>query len=232
MSEGATTIRISKAAREFNIGVTTVVDFLLKKGFTIDRDPNSKLSQEMYTVLMKEFATEKHVKEEAQKIGLHFTQHETITIDDKRQISKDKEKELDEPLYIKNAALEYNTKLFDNQKKVTEPPVKEVPKEVKKKEPAPPKEEPVEVIAPVVAEQPAAEVKEEETKEQKAETENKKTAKAAKKKEEDQIAEPIPPVAEPREEVKEPEKKQSGIKIVGKMDLDTVPKNPTKKWHS
>jgi translation initiation factor IF-2 len=140
MSEGTTTIRISKAAREFNIGVTTVVDFLLKKGFTIEKDPNSKLSQEMYTLLMKEFATEKHVKEEAKKIGLHFTQHETITIDNKRQTSKDKEKELDEPLYIKNAALEYNTKLFDTQKKVTEPPVKEVPKEEKKKQELPAKE--------------------------------------------------------------------------------------------
>jgi len=37
----------------------------------------------MYSLLMKEFATEKHVKEEAKKIGLHFTLHETITIDDK-----------------------------------------------------------------------------------------------------------------------------------------------------
>ena len=136
MSEGATIIRLSKAAREFNIGVSTVVDFLLKKGFTVEKDPNSKISQEMYTLLMKEFATEKHVKEEAKKIGLHFIQHETITIDDKRLTSKDKEKELDEPLYIKNAALEYNTKLFDTQKKVPEP-VKEIPKEEITKRPSP-----------------------------------------------------------------------------------------------
>ena len=118
MSDATTTVRLSKAAREFNIGVSTVVDFLLKKGFTIEKDPNSKLSQEMYALLMKEFATEKHVKEEAKKIGLHFAQHETITIDDKRSTSKDKEKELDEPLYIKNAALEYNTKLFERKRKL------------------------------------------------------------------------------------------------------------------
>ena len=134
MSEGTTTVRLSKAAREFNIGVSTVVDFLLKKGFTIEKDPNSKLSEEMYTLLMKEFATEKHVKEEAQKIGLNFVQHETITIENKRLTAKEKEKELDEPLYIKNAALEYNTKLFESQKKAAEPSVKEAPKEEKKPE--------------------------------------------------------------------------------------------------
>ena len=69
MSEGITITRLSKAAREFNIGMKTVVDFLVKKGFPIEMDPNAKLSQEMYTLLMKEFASEKHVKEEAKKIG-------------------------------------------------------------------------------------------------------------------------------------------------------------------
>ena len=49
MSEGATTVRLSKAAREFNIGISTVVEYLSKKGFTVDRDPNGKLNEEMYT---------------------------------------------------------------------------------------------------------------------------------------------------------------------------------------
>lgn len=229
MSEATISVRLSKAAREFNIGVSTVVDFLLKKGFTIDRDPNSKLTQEMYSLLMKEFATEKHVKEEAQKIGLHFTQHETITIDDKRQITKDKDKDQDEPLYIKNAALEYNTKLFDTQKKAVEPPVKEVPKEEKKKEAPVAKEAPVQVKKPVVPETPKEEVKPAETVEKPAEPEKKKPAKSTKKKTEDEPAEAVKPAEEPETPVKEPEKKQSGIKIVGKLDLDTVPKETSKK---
>jgi len=115
MSEATVTIRLSKAAREFNIGVSTIVDFLEKRGFSVGKDPNTKLSQEIYALLMKEFATEKHVKEEAQKIGLQFTQHETITIEDKRIAVKDREKELDE-LFIKNVSIEYDKKPFETPK--------------------------------------------------------------------------------------------------------------------
>ena len=52
MSEGAPIIRLSKAAREFNIGVSTIVDFLSKKGLSIEKDPNFKLSPEMYIILV------------------------------------------------------------------------------------------------------------------------------------------------------------------------------------
>jgi translation initiation factor IF-2 len=225
MSEGTTTIRLSKAAREFNIGVSTVVDFLLKKGFTIEKDPNSKLSQEMYNLLMKEFATEKHVKEEAQKIGLHFTQHETITIDAKRQASKDKESEQDEPLYIKNAALEYNKKLFDVQKKVTEPVEKEPVKEEKKKEEATAK-----TVQKPPAEAKAAAEKVAETETKPAETEKKKSTRTSKKKAEEEVPEAKekkgkPSAAEEKKEGKE----APGIKILGKLDLEKVEKKPARK---
>jgi translation initiation factor IF-2 len=230
MSEGTTTIRISKAAREFNIGVTTVVDFLLKKGFSIEKDPNSKLSQEMYSLLMKEFATEKHVKEEANKIGLHFTQHETITIDNKRLASKDKDKELDEPLYIKNAALEYNTKLFDPQKKVTEPPVKEVAKEEKKKEAPPAKETPKMAKQPAVTETPAEKVATKPKEEKPVEAEKKKTTKASKKEAGEEQAEAVKEAEKPEAaSEKKPGKKAPGIKIVGTLDMDTVSKKTVKK---
>ena len=226
MSEGNTTIRLSKAAREFNIGVSTLIDFLLKKGFTIEKDPNSKLSQEMYTLLMKEFATEKHVKEEAQKIGLHFTQHETITIDDKRQISKEKEKELDEPLYIKNAALEYNTKLFDNQKKTVEP-VKEVHKEEKKKE-EPIKESPI--VPPPVEKQAEAEIVPSVQKIVEPPEPEQKDQPLPEKKIVEEVKKDEPPVEEP--ESVEPvftEPKAPGVTIVGKLDLDTVKRKSSKK---
>ncbi len=227
MSDATTTVRLSKAAREFNIGVSTVVDFLLKKGFTIEKDPNSKLSQEMYSLLMKEFATEKHVKEESKKIGLNFAQHETITIDDKRSTSKDKEKELDEPLYIKNAALEYNIKLFESQKKATEP-VKEVPKEEEKKEEPPKKEAPKKEqktagqTPPETATQAPAEV-------QPVGTGKKKTARSAKKKTPETSAEPAIPFEELEADTKTPDKKTPAIRIVGKLDLETVKTKPAKK---
>ena len=233
MSEGTTTVRLSKAAREFNIGVSTVVDFLLKKGFTIEKDPNSKLSQEMYSLLMKEFATEKHVKEEAKKIGLNFAQHETITIDNKRSISKVNEKELDEPLYIKNAALEYNTKFFDTQKKVPDP-VKEIPKEEKKKEEKKQEETPEKEIPKTEEQKAAAEIPAKKAglkTEEKApvEPEKKKTYNPSKNKKGEEIVEDAKPEEVTEAAVETPDKKTPGIKIVGKLDLDTVKIKPSRK---
>jgi len=131
MSEGAPSIRLSKAAREFNIGIATVLDFLNNKGFKLGRDPNAKLTQEMYTLLVQEFASEKHVKEEAQKIGLQFNTHETITIEDKRTSIEKQEKEMDD-LIIKNVSLGFQTKQADPEIKEAEPPIAEPVKEEKK----------------------------------------------------------------------------------------------------
>src|ERR1035438_927982 len=142
MSDTTVTIRLSKAAQEFNIGVSTIVDFRSKKGISVDKGPNTKLSQEIYALLMKEFATEKHVKEEAQKIGLQFSQHETITIEDKRSAVKELEKELDE-LFIKNVSIEYDKKPFEPTKPQKEPIDKELQGEKKKpaEKPAPEKQQ-------------------------------------------------------------------------------------------
>ncbi|MFH1161037.1 MAG: translation initiation factor IF-2 [bacterium] len=131
MSEAATSVRLSKAAREFNIGIATVVDFLNKKGFKLDRDPNAKLTGEMYNLLMKEFATEKHVKEEAKKIGLQFNAHETITIENKRTAVEEQEKELDD-LFIKNVSLVFEKKQAATEKKTKDEPAMAKPEPVTK----------------------------------------------------------------------------------------------------
>ncbi len=70
MSEEAnTTIRLSKAAKEFNVGVSTIREFLAKKGFQVDSSPNAKLTAEMYNLIVKEYQGEKEVKNEAKKLG-------------------------------------------------------------------------------------------------------------------------------------------------------------------
>lgn len=70
MSKGTDfTIRLSKAMREFNVGKDTIVEFLAKKGFQIDSAPNTKLSEEMYTLLSKEFQVEKSVKDLSKRLG-------------------------------------------------------------------------------------------------------------------------------------------------------------------
>ena len=45
MSEEVKNIRLSKAAREFNVGTSTIVEFLAKKGQSIDPSPNTKLTE-------------------------------------------------------------------------------------------------------------------------------------------------------------------------------------------
>lgn len=116
MLEENKSIRLSKAARDVNIGIKTAVDFLNKKGYSISADPNSKLTPEMYSVFLKEFASEKHVKEEAKKIGLQFTPHETIKIEEKKRASMDRENEMDE-LFIKNENFDFESKQIDTIKK-------------------------------------------------------------------------------------------------------------------
>jgi len=65
------TPRVMAAAKEFNIGKDTLVDFLVSKGFgEEDLKPNSKISEEMYRVLQVEFQPDKAAKQKAEQIDL------------------------------------------------------------------------------------------------------------------------------------------------------------------
>ncbi len=106
MSETQDTIRLSKLARELNVGISTLIDEAEKKGIKIENNPNTKLSKEVVQVLEKEFAKDKSVKEESKAIGL-ITRHkkETVIIDEKPvEIPKVEIKEQEEIL-IKNTTL-------------------------------------------------------------------------------------------------------------------------------
>ena len=80
---GNDNIRISKALKEFNIGMGTLVDFLKKKGIEVDSNPNAKLSGEQYALVAKEFRKEQIVKEESKKIAIKvkdITEKETKSV--------------------------------------------------------------------------------------------------------------------------------------------------------
>ena len=62
------TIRLNKVTRDLNVGIATVVDFLQKKGYTIDPNPNARITDEQYDVLVKEFRRDKDLKMESEKI--------------------------------------------------------------------------------------------------------------------------------------------------------------------
>ncbi len=69
MTEVEKTIRLNKAAKEFNLSMDHIVDFLSKKGFKIESNPNTKLPGDAYTLLLKEFQNDKSAKEEAQQFA-------------------------------------------------------------------------------------------------------------------------------------------------------------------
>ncbi|TGD57705.1 translation initiation factor IF-2 [Flavobacterium humi] len=67
MSEG--TIRINKVLREFNISLERAVDYLKDKGFVIESNPNTKISDEVYNILSNQFAGDKGNKDASKEVG-------------------------------------------------------------------------------------------------------------------------------------------------------------------
>lgn len=66
-----TTLRLMAAAKEFNIGKETLVDFLVGKGFSKDDlKPTSKLTEDMYRALQQEFQSDKVAKLKSDQIDL------------------------------------------------------------------------------------------------------------------------------------------------------------------
>jgi translation initiation factor IF-2 len=63
-------IKLIKAVKELNIGMGTIVDFLATKGYKVEKQPMAKLDNDMYTTLLKEFAVDKIIKEEAKQISI------------------------------------------------------------------------------------------------------------------------------------------------------------------
>ena len=62
------TIRLNKVTRDLNVGITTVVEFLQKKGYDVESNPNAKITEEQYDELVKEFSKDKNLKKETEKL--------------------------------------------------------------------------------------------------------------------------------------------------------------------
>ncbi len=81
MSETADkTVRLSKVAREFNLGVHTVVEFLAGKGHQVDPNPNTKIAGDLYELLEAEFGTDKAEKEASLERVQQRQERESISL--------------------------------------------------------------------------------------------------------------------------------------------------------
>ncbi len=201
-------IKISQAAKEFNVSIPTVVEQLQKKGITIDANPNTRIDEAAYDILVEAFQPDRKVRE---------------LIEKKRH---DKEAEKSAPASqdeVKIAApspgIEFKVlgkiDLDANNNAV--------------KEKAPAREAAAPAPVPVKAETPEEEKKPETPAPVKAET-----PKEEKKPEAQPQAEPATASAEPEVFRYSPEPQLTGPKVLGHIDLtslnqSTRPKKKTKE---
>ena len=108
-------IRLNKVQKELNLGLSTIVEFLQKKGIEIKEDPNAVVPEEGYEMLIQEFSADKKAR---------------IQSDNFTKERQNREKPKAAPVV--------------EEKPVVKEPVAQAPAvEVKKPEPAPAKEAPV-----------------------------------------------------------------------------------------
>jgi len=105
MSDEVKVTRLSKAAREFNVGISTIVEFLHKKGFNLDPNPNTKIPPEAYSLLVKEYSTDITAKKESEKLMLKnlHRKKESVSIEDINTKSQTEENEAESEILIKDS---------------------------------------------------------------------------------------------------------------------------------
>ena len=132
-------IRISKATRELNVGVSTLVEFLHKKGFAdITEDLNQKLTDEEYNLLVAEYSQDKTIREEANR----FLQDRMSRKSGPEEPQQEEKPAHKEPEMIETVIPEEPVIKFKTVGKIN----LDTPKEEPKEEPAP-KKEPVKPVA-------------------------------------------------------------------------------------
>ncbi len=112
-------VRLSKIAREFNVGLSTIVEFLHSKGIKISSDPNAKLTDEDYALVAKEFSSDSLVKKESSLVDLKNSRKkkETVTLDEAGNVSTETETQKSEDDFISikdEVKLESKLKIVDH----------------------------------------------------------------------------------------------------------------------
>ncbi len=124
-------LRLSKLAREFNVGITTIVDFLKKKGFEIESNPNTKVAPELFEILSKEYTSDLNAKKESEKVNLRSFREkkDTVTIDDHSEESPDDDESVEKEILITDTSTGKKAPMiFEPKKEFKDPEIKIVGK--------------------------------------------------------------------------------------------------------
>ena len=253
------TIRLNKVTRDLNVGITTVVEFLQKKGYTIEASPNAKITEEQYAVLVKEFSTDKNLKIESEKFSQERQNKDrnkaSISIEgfeskkEKEEVVKTVIPEEARPKLKQVGKIDLDNLNKKTASKVVEPAAKVieqtpkaepvVEKVVERKEtPQPQKETPKPVVVeekkPESTPQPASAPVLEEKKEPKIEKTEEKTPQVKEMEKETPEAAPVQEKEEDDVFKIRPTEFKSKINVVGQIDLaalnqSTRPKKKSKE---
>ncbi|MDW7693806.1 translation initiation factor IF-2 [Flammeovirgaceae bacterium SG7u.111] len=98
MADSKTT-RLSKAAKNFNVGIGTIVEKLESLGFEIDRKPNAPIPAEQYALLEKEFKEFIEERQEAEKLTIGTSHHDVVIDTEKKPVATD---DLEDELFIED----------------------------------------------------------------------------------------------------------------------------------
>jgi len=204
--------RLSKLAREFNVGISTIVDFLNKKGIEIDSNPNTKVSDDAYDILAKEYSSDLNLKKESEKVNLKSTREkkETVSIDPK---SEEGTKEATVEKTEEEAPAKNPVKVVGKiDLDALKPKAKqEKPEKTEDKAPSKPEEKPAKAETPKVEEKPQT-VKKEVTE---------KPSEPATPAKDAQTVKMESPKKEEAAQTEKQENKEE-LKVVGKIDLDSL----------
>ena len=149
--------RLSKVAKELNVGISTIVDHLDEVGRGIGSNPNTKIDEELYLLLLKEFQREKFEREKANEVKLDHDEMKVITMsgaevkEETAKEEKPKEKQVIKAEAVKLTGPSVVGKI-DIEKKKAKP--KEEPKQEEQKQEEPKQEDLKEEQKPVKNEEP------------------------------------------------------------------------------
>jgi translation initiation factor IF-2 len=130
--------RLSKVARELNVGISTIVEYLESQGVKIDSSPNTKLEDDHYDILCEQFADDQVLKEQAKNSGIKREKRETISLKTKKESTEADDDDNDSSPSSDNATEESDSEKSEvvTEQKKEEPAEKEkeAPKETNQDE--------------------------------------------------------------------------------------------------
>ena len=128
--------RLSKIAKELNVGISSLVDHLKSKGVDIESSPNTKVEENNYSILLEEFADAKLEKAKAKEVVASREKKPAVVVEipkKEEEVIKAKPAEMKKPEVIGTVDLNPKPKKVAPVKPVAKEVVKKV--EVKKEEP-------------------------------------------------------------------------------------------------